>query len=170
MDLLHLANIQQIFSHPTWDVILLLSFSAIGFFYGLYRGKKRIAATIIYTYIAIAISAVLPFAKITKLASGVTEYYIKAGSFLVLFILLSLLLGSKKSRGFSSGGGWWQVFLLSFVQIGFLIHLLFSFLPADQVKNLAPISKNFFANPNYHLWWMVIPILLVILLRRLERG
>ena len=164
------ATISRALSNPTWDVVLILAMLAIGFFYGIYRGKKRIAATIIYTYVALAIYSVLPFEKITKFFSGTNEYFVKIGIFLILFILLSLLLGTKKGRGFRSGGSWWQIFLLSFVQIGFLVHLFFSFLPTEQVASLAPLTKNFFANSNYHLWWMAGPIIIVILLRRIDRG
>ncbi|MDP3710210.1 MAG: hypothetical protein Q8R29_00615 [bacterium] len=168
---MYLSNIQQTLSNPTWDIILVLALFAVGFFYGLFKGGRRMAATIIYTYVALTVFSVLPLDKITKIFGTTDEYFVKTGVFLILFILLSLLLGSKKSRGAQAGGGsWWQIFLLSFVQVGFLTHVILNFLPPEKIADLAPLTKNFFAAPSYHLWWMAGPIIIIILLRKLDRG
>ena len=158
---MYMVNIQQTLSNPTWDIILVLALLAIGVFYGLFRGSRRMAATIIYTYVALAVFSVLPIDKITRIFSETNEYIVRAGSFLILFILLSLLLGTKKGKGFRSGGSWWQIFLLSFLQVGFLTHIILNFLPPEKIAALAPLTKNFFAAPNYHLWWMLAPIVII---------
>lgn len=162
------AGIVQVMSHPTWDLILIFALVAMAFFYGMARGKRRISAAIIYTYVDIAIFSVLPVDKFAAGFTGDKIFWFKSGLFLVLLIALIFLLGSKKGRGFSSSGSWWRIFLLSITQVGLLAHIMLGFLPADQAKNLAPLTRNFFANQNYHLWWILIPIVLVAFTRKMD--
>ena len=159
---------EQILSHPTWDVILLFVLLAVGFFYGISAGKTRVAATIIYTYVALAVFSVLPTNKLASFFGGVEIFLVKIVVFCALFLVLAFLLGSRKKRGFAPASSWWQIFLLSLLQVGFLIHIILSFLPEEKIKMLAPITKRFFANPDLHIWWLVIPIAVIVLLRRFE--
>ncbi len=159
---------EQIWSHPTWDLILVFALLAIGFFYGISTGKRKIAATLIYTYVALAVFSALPLNKLNQILGVKEEFFLKIGVFLIIFLLLVFLLGSRKSRGFAPAGAWWQIFLLSFLQVGLLIHTLLNFLPPEKIKILAPLTKNLFANPHLHIWWIIIPIALVIILRRFE--
>lgn len=159
---------EQIWSHPTWDLILVFALLAIGFFYGISMGKRKIAATLIYTYVALAIFAALPLDKLSLVAGVKEEFFLKIGAFLFIFFLLIFLLGSRKNRSFAPAGAWWQIFLLSFLQVGLLIHTLLNFLPPEKIRLLAPLTKKFFANPDLHIWWVIIPIALVIILRRFE--
>ncbi|QQG45307.1 MAG: hypothetical protein HYW89_04920 [Candidatus Sungiibacteriota bacterium] len=159
----------QILSHPTWDLVTLFALLAIGFFYGISTGKGRMAATIIYTYVALAITSALPLERIKEASGLQQEFFFKAGVFILLFLILAFSLGSRRGRGMAPASSWWQIFLLSFLQVGFLIHLTFQFLPPEKIKLLAPLTKNVFANPDLHIWWLVAPIAVLILLRRLER-
>lgn len=159
----------QIFSHPTWDILLVLALLAGGFFYGISAGKRRIAATIIYTYVALAITSALPVERLAGFFPGTSPFWFKTGAFLAIFILLALLLGtSRRRRGFASASSWWQVFLLSFVQVGLLIHILLGFLPKEIIATLAPLTRTVFANPAYHLWWLLAPLAILVILRRFE--
>lgn len=163
------ATTAQIWSHPTWDLILLFALIAGGFFYGISFGKARIAATIIYTYVALVITLAVPeqwFSKITDMAGGVL---VKAGVFIIIFFALAFFLGARrKNRGFVPAGSWWQVFILSFLQVGLFIHIQLGFLPQMTIDTLAPLTKSVFANPNYHIWWMVLPISVLIFLKRID--
>lgn len=159
----------QILSHPTWDILLVFALLAGGFFYGISAGKRRIAATIIYTYAALAVTSVLPIERLAGFFAGTSSFWVEAGAFLAIFILLALLLGtSRRRRGFAPASSWWQVFLLSFAQVGLLIHLVLGFLPPEQIKTLAPLTRTVFANPTYHLWWLIVPLAILVILRRFE--
>ena len=161
-------NITRILSHPTWDIILLFALLAAGFFYGISAGKRRIAATILYTYVSLAVSAALPLEKWTGADGNMEKFYIRAGAFFSVFLILAFTLGSRRARTFAPAGSWWQIFLLSFLQIGLLIHTTLGFLPVDKIKLLAPLTKNVFANPNLHIWWLAVPIVVLVILKRIE--
>lgn len=162
------STTEQIWSNPTWDVISIFTLLAVGFFYGISTGKRRIAATLIYTYVALAIQSALPLQKLGQAFGAKEDFFVKIGSFLVIFFLLIFLMGSRKNRGFAPAVAWWQIFLLSFLQVGLLIHTILNFLPPDKIKILAPITKKLFTNPNLHVWWLIVPILFVVILRRFE--
>jgi len=162
------ATAQAIWSHPTWDIVSIFALLAGGFFYGILAGKSRIAATIIYTYVAYALFLALPLSAWLKNFSETEEFFAKVGLFIVIFLLLALSLGSRRNRGFAPASSWWKIFLLSFLQTGLLIHIFLSFLPPGKFEILAPVTKTTFADPAYHIWWLVIPVVIVIIMKRLE--
>jgi len=172
-------DISRILSHPTWDIIMVFTMLAAGFFYGIFAGKLKIAATIIYTYVAWAITSALPlFDKplngtrnvVSQVAgeSPLNEFFIRAAIFIGIFLIITFSLGSRRNRRFASPGSWWQIFLLSFLQVGLLLHLILNFLPADKINMLAPLTRTVFANPKLHIWWLIIPMAILIILRRFE--
>lgn len=163
------AAILDFLSHPTWDLVVIFALVAGGFFYGISAGKRRIAATILYTYVAFSVFSVAPFTRWLEQFSETEEFLIHVGAFLVIFLALALLLGSRRQRGFAPASSWWQIFLLSFLQVGLLIHILLKFLPPGKFEVLAPITKTVFANPEFTLWWFAVPLVVVILLRWFER-
>lgn len=159
---------QAIWSHPTWDLILIAVLLCGGFFYGLFAGKQRIAATIIYTYVALAVFRALPLSIWLKGLGEDEEFFAKAGMFFGTFLLLALILGSGKRKGMAPAGSWWKIFLLSFLQVGLLIHIFLTLIPPGKFEILAPLTKNIFADPSYTLAWLIVPIITVVILRRLE--
>ena len=161
---------EQIWSNPTWDIISIFTLLAVGFFYGISSGKRRLAITLIYTYVALALHSTLPLQKLNQFLGVKDDFFLKIGSFLVIFFLLIFLLGSRKNRGFAPPVAWWQIFLLSFLQVGLLIHTVLNFLPPEKIKILAPVTKKFFASPDLHIWWLVIPIVFIIILRRFDTS
>ena len=150
-----LANItstaQVLWSHPTWDVVLIFALLAIGFFYGVSTGKRKAVTAIIYTYVTFGLK---------------DEFFLKIGLFTILFILLIFIFGRTRTRGFVRPSAWWQIFLLSFTQVGLMIHILLNFLPPEKIAMLAPLTKNVFANPSLHVWWFLGPMGLLIFLKR----
>lgn len=159
---------QEIWSHPTWDIVSIFALLCGGFFYGIFAGKSRMAATIIYTYVAYALYLALPLAAWLKNFSEAEEFFAKIGIFAAIFLLLTFSLGSRRGRGFAPANSWWKIFLLSFLQTGLLIHIFLSFLPPGRFEILAPLTKTIFANPAYHIWWVIIPIAVIIIFRHLE--
>lgn len=159
---------EQLLGHPTWDLISLFVLVAIGFFYGISAGRRKIVSTIIYTYVALALLPAFPFDWIARIIQVQNPFFLKIGVFVVVFLLLIFLLGRGGGRAFAASNPWWQVFLLSFIQAGLLIHIILGFLPPEQIKMLAPLTKNFFANPDLRLWWLLGPLAVLALIRRFE--
>ena len=160
----------QIFSHPTWDLILIFAMISIGFFYGLSRGRHKMVSSVLNTYIALAVFNVVPLMTIAGYTKLDNLFIVKIIVFFAIFLPLTFLLNRGRPRFFRSNISWWQVFILSFIQTGLLIHIVFSFLPPDTAKNLAPLTRSVFANTNLTIWWLVIPLIFMIFLRRSGRD
>mgnify|MGYP001606348497 CR=1 FL=1 len=158
---------QSLWSHPSWDVVLIAALLAIGFFYGISTGKKKAVTAIIYTYVTFAVFSAIPIDRLAQLIRLQDALFLKIGLFAVLFILLIFMFGRTRMRGgFARPSAWWQIFLLSFTQVGLMIHILLGFLSQEKIAMLAPLTKNVFANPDLHVWWFLGPIALLIFLKR----
>ena len=166
------AITDNIIAHPQWDIIVLLILIAGGFFYGLSTGKAKIAARILYTYAAFAVVSALPIERLASLFSDENVFFLRAGVFFLFFLLLSFFLGSRRSGGrfISSSDSWWRVFILSFLQIGLLIHLVLYFIPEEEMEFIAPLTRYVFAHPDLHIWWLVLPLAVTIFFKRGERS
>ena len=160
----------QVLSHPTWDLILIFVMIAIGFFYGISRGRHKMISTVINTYVALAVFNAVPVNTLAGYFRTENLFIVKAGVFFAIFLPLVFLMNRGRPRYLRSSIAWWQVFLLSFIQAGLLIHIVFSFLPAETAKNLAPLTRSFFANTNLTVWWLGLPLLFLIFLRRSGRD
>ena len=158
----------QILSNPTWDVILLLVLAGGGLFWAFLAGRRKIISTIMLTYVALAIFPAIPAERLAR-SIGLSDPAVGTiGVFFILFVLIVWLLGARRGRPFSPGGPWWQVLFLSFVQAGLLIHIVLTMLPSDRAAALSPLSRAIFANPSFHLWWLVAPAVLLVIIRRLS--
>lgn len=164
------ATTSQILSHPTWDIVLIFVMIAIGFFYGISRGRHKMVSSVINTYVSLAVFHVMPIEAIARYIKMENLFIVKTAVFFAIFLPLVFLLNRGRPRYFKSNISWWQVFLLSFIQTGLLIHIVFSFLPPDTAKQLAPLTKSFFANTNLTIWWLTLPLLFMIFLRRSGRD
>lgn len=161
------ATAQSLWSHPSWDVVLVFALLAIGFFYGISTGKKKAITAIMYTYVTFAVFSAIPVDRLAQLIRLQDALFLKIGVFAVLFILLIFMFGRARMRGgFARPSAWWQIFLLSFTQVGLMIHILLGFLPKEKIATLAPLTKNIFANPDLHVWWFLAPIALLVFLKR----
>ena len=162
-----LQSASALFSNPTWDVMLIILLVGGSLFWSFLAGRRKIVSTIMVTYMALAIFPAIPVAQLTKML-GIRDAFLGTiGIFLILFILMVWLLGARRSRSFAPGAPWWQVFFLSLAQSGLLAHIILSLLPPSQTILLSPLTRRVFLDPSVHLWWLVAPAMLLILIRRL---
>ncbi len=157
---------KQILTRPSWDTMIIFGLLAILFFYGTLKGKWRIASMILYAYAALVIASAAPLEKITGLIGGGEEYIVKSGVFLAVFLLLALLLGSRQKRNRTPTSSWWQIFLLSAAQIALSAHIIVSFLPQEKARLLSPLVQRIFVNPDLNFWWLAVPLVILVFLRR----
>ena len=156
----------SLWSHPTWDVVLIFALLAIGFFYGISTGRKKAVTAIVYTYVTFAVFSAIPVTQLARMIQLKDEVFLKIGLLAILFVLFIFMFGRTRARGFARPSAWWQIFLLSFTQVGLLIHILLGFLPREQIAILAPLTRNVFANPDLHVWWFLGPMALIMFLKR----
>jgi len=163
-----LASAGAALSHPTVDIGIIFTLLAGGFFWALVAGRRKVVSTIMLTYIALAIFPALPTENILS-SIGLRDHALGAiGAFLVVFLILGFLLGARRGRAFGIVGPWWQTLALSFLQMGLLIHIVITFLSDEKKSALSPLTRRIFADPGVHLWWLLAPILFLVIVRRLS--
>jgi len=160
---------------PTWDLFITLFF-IVGMGYGVILQREKILATLISTYIALAVATawgdkVFEFFNGNSILfnqfwirSNMSEFSIKALLFGLLIVLLTLKgdfsVSIAKAEGMVSTV---FVFIYSFLNTGLIVESIINFLP--QTAKMAIINQSNIAAlvMSYDIAWVVIPALLMVL-------
>lgn len=162
-----LAGINQAILHPTMDLGIIFVVFAGGLFWAFAAGRRKVISSIMTTYVALALWPALLLANVAGSIGLGNGSLAKIITFLALVILLYLLLGTRRRRGFALPGAWWQTVALSFLQIGLLVHIAATLLAPEETRILSPLARRVFADPAVHIWWLLGPLLFLIAIRRL---
>lgn len=163
-----LASAGAALAHPTVDIGVIFVLFAGGLFWAFVAGRRKVVSTIMLTYIALAVFPALPTDWILSFIAIRNHTIGSIVVFIILFLLLALFLGARRGRAFGIVGPWWQTLALSFLQMGLLIHIIFSLLAEDKANVLSGFTRNIFTDPSVHLWWLLAPVLFLIIVRRLS--
>ncbi|MEK7595959.1 MAG: hypothetical protein AAB564_00165 [Patescibacteria group bacterium] len=163
----NLAAFSSIFANPTWDILTVFFFVAAGFFYGISAGRTRMVAVLFSIYISQLLFEHTRFINFFLEDREILEIFLlKAAAFFALIVILShFLIRSVFSRSEDSGV-WWQIFLLSFSEVGLLISAVFRLLPAVELFTFSPLVSYFFASPNAYFWWLILPLIVLFVILR----
>ncbi len=150
-------------SHPSWDLFILLFLVVGTLVYGFSLGRGRTIMIMVAVYMAVAAVHTLPplpsFGATVQLTNG---FAFRIGTFVGLFaILFFMLTRSALNHALSSDGpmgSWWHVIVLSFLQVGMLISVIMSFLPTLWLSKISPFLQIIFASPWGAFAWVVAPI------------
>jgi hypothetical protein len=162
---------KSIFATPTWDVIVIAVFFIAAFFYAMIAGKNRVVLGIVVSYFTFALWQVLPIGSLVKDIGEGESFALKITLFFALFFF-TFVLSAKSSvvPGFKikkeNFGVLAKTFLFAFLQVGFFLNMIFSFLPQKGKFEISPISKFLFYSEYSSLAWVALPIIAIILLRR----
>ena len=167
-NLANLETISKILTHPTWDLMVIFFFIAAGFFYGISSGKKKLIAALFSLYVSGLVFANFSYLDFVVKGRTLLEVFLfRSLTFAVLIILLALLFNRILSRDDSSGTRqWWQVFLLSFLEVGLLMSFIFQLLPAKELFTFSPVVKNIFASSGAFFWWLTLPLVALFFISR----
>lgn len=161
-------------SQPSWDLFIVLFFLVVVLLYGVILGRDRMMTILISIYMALAVVNALPYVANIQASLGLSQVMaFRLISFAVVFALLFSLLSRSalgSALGASGRGPWWQVFLLSVLQVGLLVSIVLSFLPPSAVQNLAPLTRRVFAQENARFIWIIAPILAMAVFRGSKKS
>lgn len=162
------ANIN--WAQPSWDLFIILFFIVAALLYGLSLGRDRVITILISVYMALAVVNFAPFIGNFQADVGVSQFFVfRVSAFVVVFIALFFLMSRSallatvaKSDG---AGAWWQVLLFSFLHVGLLVSITLSFLPPSASGHLAPLTQRLFVHENARFFWIIAPIIAMILIK-----
>lgn len=160
---------------PTWDLFITLFF-LIAMAYGFILGRGRIVIILVMTYVAYVVSSEVGEAAY-KLFTGPTTigsnvwvqsnaslFTIKTALFALIIVLVSLKgdLGAltSLSKGLRSA---LLTGVYSFFNAGLIVSSVIKFLPEESQNALFTISPLAARVANWRSWWLVVPVVVMIL-------
>ena len=164
----NLQAISQILSNPTWDIIAILFFVAVGFFYGISAGKERLVAVLFAIYTSELLFENVTFVDFFVGGRGVLDVFLfRASAFIILVALLSFLfIRTIFPNRWHASHSWWQIFLLSFLAVGLFVSALFRLFPNVTLFEFSPLVQLLFASPGSFFWWLILPLPALFLIMR----
>jgi len=153
---------------PSWDLFIFLFFIIGSLLYGFSLGRDRIVVILVSIYMALAVVGNAPIVHQLDVAFHLNDnVMLKITFFLSVFVVLFFLLSRTaliKTLGEnSSGGAWWQVILFSVLQVGLLISITLSFLPASLTMSFSQYTKDIFLSDWGKSAWLILPIVVMAL-------
>ncbi|MEK7509036.1 MAG: hypothetical protein AAB568_04250 [Patescibacteria group bacterium] len=145
-----------------WDVVLAIFLVAGSVLYTILLGHRRVVIILTSIYMTLAVLAYTPFVgRISEVLGSTTRSWLFIGVFVFLFFWLSRRV---LNRIFPTGGylaAGWQVWLLSFFQLGLLISIFLSFAPPLQLDKFSWLTQLVFLSEWGRLAWLTLPIVLI---------
>lgn len=155
----------------SWDWLMILVFLAVALVYGLSMGRNRLVIVMLGIYFSFLITRAIPWKQLTffnlKDAPSSTAQ---------IFIFLALVIGFyfliphsslRHAMGLRGKGrsAWWQVLILSILQIGLILAMVIVFLPVKVTGELSLLAQTIFVGPVAQFFWIISPILAIMFLR-----
>jgi len=161
-------QVSALLAHPTWDILVILGFIIIGFFYGISAGRAKLIAILFSLYVSGFIFE--NFYYIGDLVQGrniFEEFLFRGFIFATIVTVLTILflkvlaedIGSHKKY-------WWKALLLSFTSTGLLFSYIFHLFPAKEIFTFSPLVQSLFASNSAFFWWLVLPLSALFLARK----
>lgn len=161
-------KISELISNPSWDVIVLFAFIAIGFFYGITAGKSKLISLLFSLYVGGFLFDNFSYLDgLMKKGSNIIELFLlRIAVFLVIVFALNFLFARVLGGYGVREKKLWQVLLLSFLSSGLLFSYVFHLFPVKGLFSFSPIIQNLFASDNAFFWWLTLPLVALFLTRR----
>jgi hypothetical protein len=161
-----------------WDLSIIFIFLIAVLVYGFFLGRNRMIILLLSSYFSLAVSQVIPWSRMNSLGwlgigqepSASLKILVFVGLILLFYFFIPRSVLSSALRIKKRGeAAWWQLFLLSIVQLGLLAVIILSFLPNQAIADFTPLVKKIFIGPEAQFIWLTLPILFVVLMRRRKK-
>ncbi|MEK7160864.1 MAG: hypothetical protein AAB724_02455 [Patescibacteria group bacterium] len=155
----------------SWDWIIVLVFLGVALIYGLSMGRNRLVIVMLGVYFSLILTQAIPWKTLSFFGVKTSP-----ASTIQIFLFLALVLGfyfliprsafrSSLKLGGRGRGKWWQVLVLSLLQVGLILSAIISFLPAEVTSALSVATQIVFVGPLARFLWILLPILAIMFLR-----
>ena len=159
-------EVSRILANPSWDIIVLFFFIAVGFFYGISAGRAKLISFMLSVYVGGFLFGNFSFLNgIIKNGSIAERFF----SNVFVFFLLVLALNALFSKIITSGADdkkWWHALAISFSTSGLLFSYIFHIFPGKNIFTFSPLIQNLFASNGAFFWWLILPIIALFFARK----
>ncbi|HHX58873.1 MAG TPA: hypothetical protein GX706_03860 [Candidatus Moranbacteria bacterium] len=151
--------VQNIISGSWW---ISLVFLAVVLALIFVVGRTRLSSLLISTYLAFVVTVKSDFSLLDSPAGRVSY-------FIILMLIFSSVFYSFFQTGLGGGGlsSWVKLILLSIATTGLIMSIVLSWYPKKILGgSLSPFYLNIFTSDAAQIFWVVIPLVLLILFKR----
>ncbi|MDP1883806.1 MAG: hypothetical protein Q8L10_00385 [Candidatus Moranbacteria bacterium] len=150
----------------TQDISLFIVVAILSFVFGMFIGRYKLITILINIYVAYAVTMSVP-------AKYFSDYVYELVFFLAGIVILTLI-SKQLFEVYISGSGsgfLWRVFVMSFLEIVFLISIVLAIVPKSVALGyVSPTAYGYLASENARLAWMIIPMAFMFFIhKRLNR-
>lgn len=155
----------------SWDWVMVLIFLAVALVYGLSMGRNRLVIVMLGVYFSFLLTRAIPWKQLSFLGfkdapSSTAQIFIFLALMLGFYFLIPHSVLRRAMRlGGKGAGAWWQVLILSILQIGLILAMVIVFLPVKVTAELSPLAQIIFVGPLAQFLWILLPILSIMFLR-----
>lgn len=142
--------------------------------YGLSLGRTKALISLLSIYVALAFDAAFPYlGQVHNLFSTVWDAY---ATRLILFLFVYLIVFAILNNSFARSrftlkeSSIISVSVISLTQIGLLIAVITNIIPDKITENMPQYLSAYFATKEALFYWIIIPIVLLIFLKRNKKS
>src|SRR3990167_91994 len=156
---------------PSWDLIITLFF-IVAIAYGFILQRDKTVVTLISVYVALVVVQVFAgnlqdFFAGEKTILGQLFIKSSASPFTIKTLLFAAVIALVSAKsGLSSKGessiSPLEIFGFSFLNAALIISSIFSFMPEGTQAAYSGSSRLASFIINYHVWWIILPVVLLI--------
>ncbi len=155
--------------NPSWDLFIFLFWVVAAVIYAFTAGRGRIINILISVYMSKLLVIEAPFLtqELSKRLPQSVFALQQLITFVILFLLLFLFLGRYAFRTSADGRHLGSVvfgLIFSFLQIGLLINIILTFLPASTQGGFSDLVQTVFIKNPASFIWLIIPLVYLIIL------
>lgn len=159
-------EVSRILSNPSWDIIVLFFFVAVGFFYGISAGRAKLVSFMLSVYVGGFLFDNFSYIdELIKNGSIAEKFFSKVFIFFLLVLALNILFSKIITSG-ADNKKWWHALLISFSTSGLLFSYIFHIFPGKNIFTFSPLIQNLFASNDAFFWWLILPILALFFARK----
>jgi hypothetical protein len=165
-----LASVWESVTSISLDILIVLVSFALLVLYTFYFGKGRIIVLILALYVSALLYVFFPYLDSISFFSDLptsvawSKMLIFAGFVVVSALVMGRLIGAEFS--ISTLYGWFETLLLSSLAVVLLLVLSYHLLPVSEIYDFGAYLDKLFEPVEYLFWWLVLPLLGLILVSR----
>ena len=141
--------------------------------YGLSLGKTKALISLLGIYVALAFDAAFPYLEQLHGFVGITEeiYTTRIVVFMLIYLLTFAILNNSfaRARFTLKESSIISVAIISLTQIGLLIAVITNIIPDEIIEKMPEYLSAYFATKEALFFWVIIPILMLIFMRKGKR-
>ena len=138
--------------------------------FGLSIGRTKAVISLLSIYVAFVFDRIFPYPReVANIIGGsVEEYWIRLGIFLIAYLVVFVVFNFSFIRKRLSSGEYslFGIIILSFLQLGFLVSIIYNILPEQVVEKWSFSFGGYFSGSTALFLWALAPLPTLLFIKK----